>query len=348
MTLAPIDRRAALALLGLSSLSALTASACGAESAPTAPTPPSSDFAAQFDGLWSTFDREYSYFAHKRIDWNALRTTFRPRAVAAGTQDQFIGVIRELLGHLRDQHVVLRAPSGAVLATYDPQAFVNWDRGVWLQYLARGAWTQGPGDWGHGLLRDVPYIAIGGWNEASIRAADFDLALERFRNAPRLILDVRMNGGGNDQLAFEIAGRFAAAAVVTGFVRFRNGPAHTDFGPPTQRVLNPRGAWQYGGAVQVLIGRRCASSNESFIAAMRQLPHVVLAGDRTAGSSGNPGTFPLAGGWSYTVSRWMAFTADGQVIEDAGITPTVFVAASAADFAQGRDPVLEWALAAPS
>ena len=49
------------------------------------------------------------------------------------------------------------------------------------------------------------------------------------------------------------------------------------------RVLSPRGAWQYTGSVLVLIGARCASSNEGFIAAMRQLPHVTLVGDRTAG-----------------------------------------------------------------
>ncbi len=41
--------------------------------------------------------------------------------------------IREMLGRLHDLHVVLRDPGGAVLATYDPQSFVNWDRSVWQQ-----------------------------------------------------------------------------------------------------------------------------------------------------------------------------------------------------------------------
>ena len=140
--------------------------------------------------------------------------------------------------------------------------------------------------------------------------ADVDAALERFRSAPLLILDVRMNGGGGDQPAFEVAGRFARTSVVTGNVRYRNGPSHTDFGPPVQRVLNPRGPGNTPGRVLLLIGRRCASSNESFIEAMRQLPNVTLVGDRTAGSSGNPGTFPLANGWTYTVSRWIEYTAD--------------------------------------
>jgi C-terminal processing protease CtpA/Prc len=57
----------------------------------------------------------------------------------------------------------------------------------------------------------VPCITIGGWGATSIRTADFDAALERFRTAPMLILDVRMNPGGNDALAFEIAGRFTTA-----------------------------------------------------------------------------------------------------------------------------------------
>ena len=163
-------------------------------------------------------------------------------------------------------------------------------------------------------------------------------------DAPALILDVRMNGGGNDQLAFDIAGRFTRSTVQAGYVKFRNGPAHTNFGAPNERTVSPRGPWQFTGNVLLLIGRRCASSNESFIVAMRQMPNVVLVGDRTAGSTGNPGTFPLAGGWSYTMSRWIEYTPDNQVIEDNGITPDIAVSASLSDFASGRDPVLEYAL----
>jgi hypothetical protein len=319
--------------------------ACSSSDSPTGPSaPPPADFAAQFDSLWSTFDREYSYFIHKGIDWNALRATYRPGAIAAADQSAFIGVIREMLGNLRDGHVVLRDPAGRTLLTYEPQHFINWDRAVWEQYRARSGWTQGQNDWGYGVLDGVPYIQIGGWGASSIRTSDFDAAFERFRGAPVLILDVRMNGGGNDALALEIAGRFAQTSVVYASVQFRNGPSHSDFGPRMPRTLNPRGPWQYTGTVLLLIGRRCLSSNESFIEAMRQLPHVTLAGDRTGGSTGNPGSFPLALGWSYTVSRWIEYTADNQVIEDAGIAPDVFVPAGPADFAAGRDPVLDWAL----
>jgi Peptidase family S41 len=64
--------------------------------------------------------------------------------------------------------------------------------------------------------------------------------------------------------------------------------------------------------VLLLIGRFCASSNESFIAAMQQLPQVTLVGDTTGGATANPQTFMPGGGWSYTVSRWIEYTASGQ------------------------------------
>ena len=44
---------------------------CNSRDSPTAPSPPAADFAAQFDSLWSMFDREDSYFDYKGIDWDA-------------------------------------------------------------------------------------------------------------------------------------------------------------------------------------------------------------------------------------------------------------------------------------
>src|SRR5690348_15543233 len=158
-----------------------------------------------------------------------MKAAYRPRALAAGDQSAFIVVIMDMLSNLHDLHVVIRDPAGRTTPTYQPADFVNWDRAVFDQYRARANWTQGQVDWGHGVLDGVPYIAIGGWNTSSIRAADFDAALERYRSAPLIIIDVRMNGGGNDDLAFDIAGRFTSASINVGYTKTRNGPAHSDF-----------------------------------------------------------------------------------------------------------------------
>ena len=176
-----------------------------------------------------------------------------------------------MLGHLHDLHVVLRDPGGAAIATYDPQSFVNWDRSVWQQYIGRANWTQGQSDWGYGVLDGVPYIAIGGWGATSIRAADFDAAFERFRSAPMLILDVRMNGGGGDQLAFDIAGRFARNVGRHRLREIPERPVACRLRTGDQRVLNPRGA--------VAIHRSRAAADRP---AMRQQQREFHRRDATA------------------------------------------------------------------
>src|ERR671910_580797 len=44
---------------------------------------------------------------------------------------------------------------------------------------------------------------------------------------------------------------------------------------------------------------------------------------------------PCRTGWSCSVSRWIEYTGDDQLIEDVSISPCVFVTTTAADFSQG-------------
>jgi len=321
----------------------IAAAGCGSHSQPNAPTVGANDFRGQFNELWSTFDRIYPYFIHKGIDWNAVKAEFEPRAAAATSSDQLISVLQPMLGLLHDGHVVLTGP-GATLRTYAPNEFINWNSNVWGQYLARAsASTRGAAV--SAVMTGVAYIAVSGWNPNQLNVADLDAFVDAFRDRPALIVDVRMNPGGFDSLAFQFAGRFATSTTTSGYFQTRNGPGHGDFTPLQARTFSPRGSFQFTRPVLLLVGRMCASSNESFIAAMRELPNVTVAGDRTAGSTANPQTFPLGGGWSYSVSRWIEYTADMQVIEDLGIAPDVVVPASPGDFQSGRDPVLDWAIA---
>ena len=320
------------------------ATACkGNGSQPTAPTGTApTDITAQFEQLWATFDSTYSYFDYKRIDWNALKAEFAPR-VAGITQSEFVLLMQNMLGRLHDQHVVLTS-GNTTLRTYTPDYFVNWDNSVWQQYLARSS-AQVRNGVVSAVFDGVPYIAVQSWDPSRVSVSDLDAFLDAFRDRPALILDVRMNPGGNDQPAFDFAGRFTTATTTAVFFQFRNGPGHSDFTPRQARTFSPRGSFQFTRPVLLLIGRFCASSNESFIAALQQLPHVTLIGDTTGGATANPQTFLLGGGWSYTVSRWIEYTVSGQVIEDQGIAPSVPIQATAADFQSGRDPVLDYAIA---
>lgn len=319
--------------------------ACGGD-APSTTGPETGAFAplAAFDDFYGAFDEQYPYFTYKGIDWAEARDVFRPLASEAASVAELVGILDDMVEPLRDLHVKFVDPGGAAHPSYLPSAFVNWDRDLWRNTVAPAGWVQRGPDWGTARFGDVAYLFIGSWNPRTIRIEEVDAALEDLRDSRALILDVRPNGGGHDGLAFEVAGRFAARPVLATRVQYRDGPGHDDLGEPVVRYLEPRGAWQYTRPVVVLTGRGSFSSNESFVSAMRELPQVTVMGDTTGGSSGNPALHALTGGWSYSVPRWIAYTADRRIIEWQGIPPDVALDLGPGDFTGPEDPVLESAL----
>ena len=317
---------------------AVTLSACGLEP-PELNTP-----AEQFDSFWSTFDRNYSYFAYKHINWDSLRAVFRPRALAASSEAALVDVLKEMVAPLRDVHVRFNGPDGRSYPTYVPATTVNFDENAWRALTTACGFVQPKPGFGHCSMNGIAYVFIRTWNSDNFIPGDLDAVVDLYRDAPGMIIDVRPNGGGSDQLALSFAGRFASTETTTGYVRFRDGPRHDDFGAEIPRRLSPRGPFRFSQPVIVLAGRGVFSSNETFISAMRELPSVTILGDTTGGSSGNPAQHLLKT-WRYWVPRWIEWTADRRVIEWNGIPPDSVVRWDASEVAAGRDPVLAVALA---
>jgi hypothetical protein len=301
-------------------------------------------FPAQFDSVWARYDRIYAEFDYKGVNWDSLRTVYRPSAVNATSEADLAAAVGAMLGALRDVHAWLTDPSGHVVATYQPSAFVNWRQDIWVQYLPRLGWHQVRPNLGFGTIGAVPYVAVGQWNPSQISVGAIDSIVDLFRNAPGFVIDVRMNGGGDESLAYAMAGRFYDVSHTAGYAQTRNGPRHSDLTPLTPMNVSPRGAWQFSKSVLVLSGRGCFSSTEGFLSAMQVLPNVTIAGDTSGGGSGNPEIDDLGGGWTYTIPRWLAYTANKQIVEWRGIAPSVRVNATGADFVAGADPVLDYAI----
>jgi carboxyl-terminal processing protease len=298
-------------------------------------------YESQFDAVWQDFDQTYPYFGVKQVDWTALREKYRPGAASATSERELVSVLVGMLGELHDLHVVVLDPAGRQLPTWVRSVFKNYDPGIWGTYLSRWK-AQTRGNWGYAAIGSVPYFYVANW---SAPLDGFDAALEQFKDAPGMIIDVRMNPGGNGLFALAVVERLTDRTRLGGYVRYRNGPGHDDFTAPAAGYFSPGGPWQFTRPVLLLIGRGSASSSEDFTCAMRELPQVTLAGDTTAGSTGNPTTRTLEQGWSYRISQWFFTTPDGIVVEDHGIPPHVAIAAAPADFAAGVDPVLEYAAA---
>ena len=61
-----------------------------------------------FETLWQMFDRNYGCFIPKKIDWNLLYRTYRPKVTEKATDDELFDIMIGLLEHLNDNHVKLR------------------------------------------------------------------------------------------------------------------------------------------------------------------------------------------------------------------------------------------------
>jgi hypothetical protein len=323
-------------------LAGLLAAGCG--SFLVGSDPAATDRGAVFEQVWQDLDRHYSFFVSKGIDWDSLHDVYVVPARQAATDRALADAIGAMLAELRDVHVDLFTPGrtyrytgyDSLPAFFDPQL-------VHAQYVTdlRNA-PNGRLQFGR-AASDVGYLWIPSFGGSGF-GADLDVALAQLAGVRALIVDVRNNGGGNNQNGLEIAARFADRSRTYGAVRYRSGPRHDDFTPPLTLTVSPGGR-RFSGPVTVLTNRRDASSTEDFVLAMRVLPTVTVVGDTTLGAFGNPLTRELVNGWTYRFSQWIEYGPDGTSYEAIGLAPGVWVRGSAAELQNGHDAILDSALA---
>ena len=302
-----------------------------------------SPYLAQFDSLWRAFDQTYPSFEYKGVDWKAQGLLYRQRAQQARSQAELIAIASEMLAPLHDLHVWFIDPRGQMIPTFRPEHVTNFDGDRWQRALKDAGLVRKVGDIAEGTVGGYGYLFLNSWNISGDVSA-LDLMLTRVRETSGLIIDVRTNGGGSDATAMAFASRFTARSFAASYVQVRNGPRYEDLDVPTARTVAPRGAWQYLRPVVLITGRGGFSATESFVAAMRTLPNVTVIGDTTGGASGNPVTYPLGGGWSFTVPRWIEYGPDRQPIEGRGVAPHLALAWEPSQYDRDRDPLIDAAV----
>lgn len=304
-----MKRRAILA--GLFAICA----ACGAVVGPDASTAP----LAMFDQVWNDFDQHYSLFVVKGVNWDSLRTVYRPLAAASINQFALLNVVSSMLGNLHDGHILLRGQS--VSASVHGGAFARTVTfGTYITFM--GSYAGGV-SYGR-AAGNIGYIAISTF-EGNGLVAEVDSALAILKSSQAIIIDIRNNDGGLVDNATNAAGRFAAKRTTAAYVRYRNGPAHTDFTKYLEQQVLPSGPVQYGGAVYLLTSRNTVSAAELFVLAMQALGKTTVVGDTTAGESGSPFARELQNGWSYQFPESIEYTLSGETFEDIGLAPDVAV-----------------------
>ena len=297
---------------------------------------------AAFDKLWEAFDRDYAMFTLRpEVDWAKLREQYRPLALESKSTQEFAATCAVMLKNLRDLHVWLKVADADVPVFNRPRS-ANSNPAAHAALLGdlhkagRVLWAVTPDK--------IGFIAVYGWNDVEHLPAQCGEALEHMRDTRGLIVDVRLNGGGGEPLAKQFASRFLKEEFVYAYCQVRNGPRHSDLAENRPRKIAPQGPWRYDRPVVVLIGQKCMSSNESFIAMMSGDPDVTTMGDHTCGSSGNPEMIDLPSDMTVSVPQWIDFLPDGTPLDERGCQPQIPFKPTPGAFADNRDDLLTAAL----
>jgi carboxyl-terminal processing protease len=193
----------------------------------------------------------------------------------------------------------------------------------------------------------IAYLRINSWTNPNFlkrKLYEFIKNLIKLRSKI-LIIDVRGNGGGDSRIAKHFAGYFFNRKVLFSQTKTRISGSKSKFNTKYSYVLPHQPHLSI--PIILLIDGACLSSNEYFIAGMKDNKRAYLIGQKTGGSSGNPKKFKITYQkkiFELFVSTWVYLRPNGQELEGRGIVPHLAVKYQLDDFITHKDVVLERAL----
>jgi carboxyl-terminal processing protease len=192
---------------------------------------------------------------------------------------------------------------------------------------------------------NIAYVALNSF-ESSQTVDGWRKAFPEISRASGIVLDVRVNGGGDTSVGFDILRDLVAAPFTGSRSRLRKyNPTDrargfvmefVDLEPDTVQPAKNT----YTRPVVVLAGPATYSAAEDFLVAWKNSGRGKLIGEQSGGSTGQPLSFTLPGGGSARVCTKKDSFPDGTEWVGYGIEPDIVAKPTVADVQAGRDAAL--------
>jgi hypothetical protein len=326
-----------------------------------------------FEVFARTWAEHYISFDLKKTDWGKVVAANRSKVTATTTPAELLDIFEGMIKPFGDAHTFVAAPDlkrqvrnlrpgtdraakgdlaafrskgvPALLAVTDgaylvsaPQKFCN-DQ---LQYGHVDATT--------GYLRILSFSGYAKEGGFAAGLAALETALDSIfsdRALARLVIDVRINGGGADPYGLAIASRLATGEYLAYTKEARADPTDRNkWTPGDPSVVRPGSRPGFRGPVVELIGPLTISAGETFTQAlMGRTPRVTRIGENTQGVFSDVLGRRLPNGWRFGLPNEVFRTPEGKTFDGDGIPPDIPVPVFAdEDVAAGRDPGMAKAL----
>jgi hypothetical protein len=280
-----------------------------------------------FELVWRTVRDVHPDPKLNGLDWDAIHSATRPLIENAQSMREVHSIIGAMLSRLDVSHYAI-IPSGRYKESAEPVASAaSASKGNLVRfgnlpemrvYLESRALPDGAG-----------YIRFNEFLDPGTIVPKFQAALKEFAKAPGIVLDLRGNPGGIGIMATGIAGFFIdKEGLMLGEMKTRDSTL--------KFVIFPR-AETYAGPLAILVDGGSASTTEILAAGLRDLHRARIFGTRTAGAALPSDIVRLPNGDGFQYPQALYVSANGEVLEGAGVTPDEIVEGSS----NGRDLVIE-------
>ena len=243
-------------------------------------------------------------------------------------------------------HLVLATPTGQrrdllVAASVHRQPKVlEYRRDIWDIVRQQDSYDQELKPRGIELPGDV-YV----WKLPSFLGEDSDMDswLARARKHKALVMDLRGNFGGDEELLERVLSSMSENSFTLG--------EHVSRGEHRPIFIKGQGSHAFTGTLVVLIDSASASAAEIFARAIQLQKRGTVIGDRSSGKVMVAEIFQMDQGLDtslpYSVEVTVAdlLLSDGKSLEHQGVQPDELLLPSEQDLAAGRDPQLARAIA---
>ncbi|WP_323746336.1 S41 family peptidase [Catenulispora pinisilvae] len=329
-----------------------------------------------FDVFWQTFAENYPFFAQHGVDWNQVYAAYRPQVTAKTTDAQLRDILAAMIKPLNDAHVGL-VPDGPPIftirpGTQFPSSQLDDQAVALIEHAdlpptpgspapALQTWCQGRVGFAE-LPGQVGYLRISGFtgftsqDTYAANAAAFSAALDDIFTAERtggpdrmrgLILDLRVNGGGDDPLGLTLASRLTGSTFFAYAKQARDDPADPDrYTVPQPFLVHPSTAPHYSGPISILTSGSTFSAGETITQALLdRSPRPVVVGENTQGVFSDLLDRQLPNGWTFGLPNEKYLNPLGRTYDITGVPPDIRVPTFTPEqFADGTDPAFQAAL----
>jgi carboxyl-terminal processing protease len=288
--------------------------------------------------LLQTFEEQYAFFALREIDWTALGDAARAMVTEDSTDEELFDAMVTVLAPLNDGHVSLQSDDdefeskplrffadifqefAAAGSDGDPEDYLEAQIGAWyaaLDALFEDGLQGGDGEvvWGR-FDDETGYLNILHFNFGDEGMQNINDAIEALADTDTLVIDIRVNVGGSDTIALDVAGRFFNERTLAFTKQARNGDGLGDiFGA----YVEPFDGTRYDGDIVLIVSESTVSAAEIFTMTMAQRDDVLIVGQATSGEFSDILERALPNGWSFGLSNEVYRDADGNNYEATGI-----------------------------